>query len=124
MTDLRKAALLAAALAGLAWPVAAQQQQGQPGQMMGQGPMMMRPEMMHDPGMGPGMMMQMPMMQGMGPGSMMGMGPMMGGPGQHIEGRIAFLKAELGSTPEQEQAWNAYAEALRGSASSMQAMHD
>jgi hypothetical protein len=116
MTYVKKATLLTAALAGLAWPVAAQQQ-GQPGRMMGQGSMMTEPGMMH----GPGMMMQMPMMQGMGPG---GMGPMMGGPGQHIEGRIAFLKAELGITPEQEQVWSTYADALRASASSMQGMHD
>jgi hypothetical protein len=67
--------------------------------------------------MGPGTM-DMPMMQGMRPGMMMG------GPGQHIEGRLAFLRAELGITPEQEQVWSTYADALREAASSMQGMHD
>ena len=115
----RKAAVLVLALAGAAWPAAAQQQQGQPGGMMGACPMM-------ESGMmrGPGMMMQMPT-QGMGRGCMMGTGPMMmGGPGQHIEGRLAFLKTELGITPAQEQVWNAYAEAFRASASAMQGMHE
>ncbi|MGK9204184.1 Spy/CpxP family protein refolding chaperone [Sinorhizobium meliloti] len=32
---------------------------------------------------------------------------------EYIEGRIAFLKAELRITPEQEPLWNAFAEALR-----------
>jgi hypothetical protein len=63
-------------------------------------------------------MMDMPMMQGMRSGMMMG------GPGQHIEGRIAFLKTELGITPEQEEVWSAYADALRQAATSMQGMHD
>ena len=114
----RKAAVLALAFAGAAWPAAAQQQQGQPGGM-GACPMM-------EPGMmrGSGMMIQMPT-QGMGRGCMMGMGPMMmGGPGQHIEGRLAFLKTELGITPAQEQVWNVYAEAFRASASAMQGMHE
>jgi hypothetical protein len=120
---------LLVALLGVA--TEAQAQQGQQGQMMGHGSMMtgMVPcgpgMMMHD---GSGTMMQMPMMHGMGPmmgaGTMMAMGPMMGGPGQHIEGRLAFLKTELAITPAQEQVWNAYAEALRASASSMQGMHD
>ncbi len=49
---------------------------------------------------------------------------MMGEPGQHIDGRIAFLKAELKITPEQEKLWNAYAEAMRQESASMQAMHE
>jgi hypothetical protein len=66
---------------------------------------------------------------GMAPGSpgmpnMMGQGSMMGGPGMsgmmqmmhggaHIEGRLAFIKAELRITPEQEKAWADFAAALR-----------
>ncbi len=114
----RKAAAFALALAGAAWPVAAQQQQERPGGMVG-ACLMMESGMMR----GSGMMMQMPT-QGMGRACMMGMGPMMGGPGQHIEGRLAFLKTELGITPAQEQVWNAYAEAFRASASAMQGVHE
>lgn len=112
---------LAAVVAALALPAAAQQtEQGSatrmPGQgMMGQG--MMGPGMQGGMMMCPGMM-DMPMMQGMRSGMMMG------GPGQHIEGRIAFLKTELGITPEQEEVWSAYADALREAATSMQGMHD
>jgi hypothetical protein len=50
---------------------------------------------------------------------MMGPGMM----GQHVEGRIAFLRAELGITPAQEAPWNAFAEALRASAQAMADMH-
>ena len=61
-----------------------------------------------------GMMGAMPMMR-------MGMMRMMGmmGPGSgmstidHIEGRIAFLRAELKITDAQMSAWNAFADALR-----------
>jgi len=42
----------------------------------------------------------------------------MGMPGhdfsQHIEGRIAFLKTEIGITDSQAPLWNAFADALRG----------
>lgn len=37
----------------------------------------------------------------------------------HVEGRIAFLKAELGITEDQLAQWNAFADALRGSAKTM-----
>lgn len=49
--------------------------------------------------------------------------PMMGRMqfGQHVEGRIAFLKAELKITDPQTAQWNAYAEALRANANRMQA---
>lgn len=66
-------------------------------------------------GMGPGM--AMPMMRGgmpMGAG-MMGHGMM----GQHVEGRIAFLKAEIGITEAQTAQWNAFAEALRANGRAM-----
>ncbi len=65
-------------------------------------------------------------------GSMMdgGMGQMMGSmpsgrggsammPFQHTEGRIAFIKAELGVTDAQTPQWNALADALRASSKSM-----
>lgn len=114
MSVVRNAALIAAMLVAMALPAAAQpqQQSGQPGTMM-------QPGMKHCPGMmGPGMMGSG--MMGQGPG----MGPMMGGPGQHVEGRIAFLKAELKITPEQEKPWNAFAEAMRQESASMRAMHE
>jgi hypothetical protein len=57
----------------------------------------------------------------MGPGGGMAM---MGGPGgigmmemaDHVEGRIAFLKAELKITGAQMPPWNAFADALRANA--------
>ncbi|MDE3775586.1 hypothetical protein CN154_27595 [Sinorhizobium meliloti] len=38
---------------------------------------------------------------------------------EYIEGRIAFLKAELRITPEQEPLWNAFAEGLRANTRGM-----
>jgi hypothetical protein len=89
-------------------------------------------------GMGPGMMG--PGWQ-MGPGSMgrnwptgpgwMGMMGMMGGcpmwgtEGQaatFIDGRLAFLKAELAITDAQKAAWDAYADATKRNLQSMQGM--
>lgn len=68
--------------------------------------------------MGPGMM---GMMQMMGDCPMMGM--MMGtGTSTFAEGRIAFLKAELGITDAQKVAWEAYAAALKKNLEGMQAM--
>jgi hypothetical protein len=64
----------------------------------------------------------------MGPGGMMGMMggcPMMGTDGQassFIEGRIAFLKAELAITDAQKGAWDAYADGTKRNLQSMQAM--
>ena len=73
--------------------------------------------------MGMGMMDQMPgrtmaMMDGNCP--MMGM---MGGTDASAfsEGRIAFLKAELGVTDAQKSAWEAYAAALKKNLEGMQA---
>ena len=43
-------------------------------------------------------------------------------PGQHIEGRVAFLKAELGITDVQMPQWNAYADTLRANGRGMQGM--
>ncbi len=68
---------------------------GTPGMMMG--------------GMSP-IMQMMPMMQGDGMGMM---------PFDHIEGQIAFYKAELGITDAQLPEWNTFADALRSSAKNM-----
>jgi len=63
----------------------------------------------------------------MGMMGMMGMGecPMMGegGAPSFAEGRIAFLKAELGITDAQKAVWDSYAEALRKNLKGMQGMH-
>jgi hypothetical protein len=60
------------------------------------------------------MMTMMQMMQG---GMMpMGMGPRSGDPFRHIEGQIAFYKAELKITDAQAPQWNAFADALRANA--------
>lgn len=40
-------------------------------------------------------------------------------PTEHVEGRIAFLKAELGITEAQLPKWTAYADALRATAKTM-----
>ena len=66
----------------------------------------------HAQAMGPGMMSGQGMGQGMGPGMM----------DSHVEGRIAFLKAELEITPAQEKLWVVYADALRASAKDMAGM--
>lgn len=54
--------------------------------------------------------------------TMMHGGQAMGMPMRHIEGRIAFLKAELKLTPAQEPQWNAFAAAIRAGAKSGQGM--
>ncbi len=72
----------------------------------------------------------MPQRGMMGQGSAM---PMMSGPGRmgmmrmmgiadHVEGRIAFLRAELKITEAQMPQWNAFAEALRANARRMSEM--
>lgn len=55
----------------------------------------------------------MKMMSGMMPGMMSGMMPGMGGPADYLEGRIAFLQAELEISAEQQAAWTGFADALR-----------
>jgi hypothetical protein len=85
------------------------QAQGMMGYGWGQG--MMGPNGMMGPGMhgtmGYGMM---------GPGMMMGYGPVM-------DGQLAYLKAELGITDAQTQAWDDYVKALKGRTTTMQSMH-
>lgn len=79
-----------------------------------QSPQSMPGWQMHGPMSGQGMMMGLGMMG-------TGMMPMMGmmDPGQHIEGRIAFLKTELRVTEAQSPQWNAFADALRANAKRM-----
>ena len=69
----------------------------------------------------PDMMRQMMAGRGMG-GERAGMG--MGMPFEHIEGRIAYLKAELKITDAQTAPWNAFADALRANAGAMKTMHE
>jgi hypothetical protein len=85
---------------------AAQQGAANPGGMMGMmGPGMMSPGMMGM--MGPGMMAG-------ASGSAMCIA--MAG---HIDGRLAYLKAELKITEAQEQLWNTYAAATRDNTNTM-----
>jgi hypothetical protein len=107
---MRKApVVIAAALfaLGAAAGAGAQQQGPQHGSMMRPGMMMgMDPD---DWGVVPMMMRMHEMMMGQGSMPMMGMG-------QHVEGRLAFLKAELKITPAQEPLWNTFAETMRANA--------
>lgn len=109
-------ALCAAALSpALAQPA----DQPQVGMMGGGCPMM---DMMGRGMAGQGMMGQGP---GMGMGQGQGRG-MMGGPanmGAMIDGRLAYLKAELGITAEQTAAWDGYAAAVKARVGTMQDMH-
>ena len=91
----------------------------------------MGPGMMNQGMMGPGMMNMMgpgscSMMGGMGQGMMMGMqgmmnpammGMMMGGPA--AQGRLAYIKAELGLTDAQTPAWDAYVSAVNARVTAM-----
>lgn len=72
--------------------------------------------------MGQGMMGQGSMMGQGGQGMMMGQHGM--GPGRFVEGRIAFLEAELALTDDQRPLFDAYAGAMREQATAMQAMHE
>lgn len=63
----------------------------------------------------------MSMMGGPDRMGMMGMMGMMG-IAQHVEGRIAFLKAELKISEAQTPQWNTFAEALRSNATRMSGM--
>jgi hypothetical protein len=75
---------------------------------------------------GPGMMGGNMMGQGqMGPAGMMPMMNMMMGAqsgAEHIDGRLAFIKAELKITDAQVSQWNAFAEAVRGNVGAMAEM--
>jgi len=95
----------------------AQPQGGMQG-MMGKGGMM--PGMMGQQGAESGSMpMSCPMMA-KDTGSMGGMGM----PFEHVEGRIAFLKAELGINDTQNKPWSAFADALRRNAEVHRTLHE
>jgi hypothetical protein len=73
-------------------------------------------------------MMRTMMARMMSGDSMPNMGPMMGPRAgmaslQHIEGQIAFYKAELHITDAQTTQWNAFADALRAGAKRLQAVY-
>ncbi len=92
-------------------------QQGMPGMMQG-GAMPMG----HDQMMGHGQMMDRETMmghEGGGSEGMMGGGGMMCHMSEHVDGRLAFLKAELKITDAQTPQWSAFAEAFRGNAQKM-----
>ena len=105
--------------------------------MGGQAGMMAMMNMMNQAGMtpmmammGPNGMMTFGMMDSQGqpvimmsgfPDESMGMPAMRGSLADHIDGRIAYLKAELKITEAQDPLWNAFADALRSSAA--QARH-
>ena len=64
------------------------------------------------------------MMGGQGMGMMQGGAGMQGmqmGPGKHVEGRLAFLRAEIGITEAQAPAWNSFADAVRKAGKDMMA---
>ncbi len=84
-----------------------------------------------------GMPMPGPGAQGGQPGAMGGMAGMMemmrsmmaggggmGMPFEHVEGRIAYLKAELGITGAQSAPWAVFADAMRADAAAMRAAHE
>jgi hypothetical protein len=85
------------------------------GKMMGgdMGQMMPMMRMMQSMQMMQSMRMMDGMMQRDGGGGMAMM------PGQHVEGRIAYLKAELGIAEAQLPQWNAFADAMREGAKAM-----
>lgn len=94
---------------------------GQPGMMMGMDQMRAMMSGMMGPQDG-----QLGMMGNMGAmmRSMMPQQSGMGLPFEHVEGRIAFLKAELTITDAQTPPWNAFADTLRANAKTHQAMHE
>jgi LTXXQ motif family protein len=114
----------------LSIPAVAQQQKHHPGQPAGSAnqtqaaPQSMMGDMQGMMGNMRGMMGYMQEMMGHMQGMMGGMGPM-GGRGMmsamagHVEGRIAFLKAELHITDAQQPLWNAVAESIRANAKTM-----
>jgi hypothetical protein len=85
-----------------------------PGGAVGTMPMTDMGGMMDD-----GMRQMMPMMRMMQGAMMQGAGGMGMMPFDHIEGRIAFYKTELGITDAQLPQWNAFADALRNGAKGM-----
>lgn len=118
MTRTTRAMLAAALAAGLSAPAAAQM-----GSMMrGDGPGWMYDE--NGYGLKHGEDSRGRMGRGWGGGHMMGMGGMMGDPGEHMDGRLAFIEAELGITEDQHDEWEAFASAVRDAAEGMRPMHE
>jgi hypothetical protein len=128
MKSIKMSAAAALVIAAAMIGTASAQNQQNPGGMMGPG--MMSPGMMSPGMMGPGMMS--PGMTGsgiMGPGMMgddgSGPGMMRWGPAMcsamasHLEGRLAYSKAELKITETQESLWNSYAAAARDNTKTM-----
>ncbi len=75
--------------------------------------------------MGMGMMGGCPMMGGIKSPGQMGQMPMRGMMmrGPMVEGRLAYMKAELGITEAQSAAWEGYITAVKARMASMQGMH-
>lgn len=125
MTKVFATAALALALNVTAFAPSFAQMPGQGGPMMGMmgGGCMMGQNMMGSGMMGQGMMGQ----------GQMGAGGGMGGPGMMrgqprmaamVDGRLAYLKTELGITDAQADAWNGYAEAIKGRVETMRDMRE
>ena len=114
-----RTAIAAAALAMTAVMIGAAGAEDQPAQPDSSSGSMMGPhDMTIHGGMGPGMMMH----GGMGLGMMGGGGSghaMCGAMADHIDGRLAYVKAELKITDAQEPLWNSYAAAARDNANGM-----
>jgi hypothetical protein len=116
MRSLNKSAVVALALAAaIVGTAVAQDQSAQQGTSPGS---TWVPRGMMGGSMGPGMMG----FGGMGAWMMGGSGSaeaMCSAMGSHIEGRLAYIKAELKVTDAQESLWNAYAVAARDNAKTM-----
>jgi hypothetical protein len=104
-------------LAALGPSLAQTNDQGGPGfGMMGGGCPMMGM-------MGQGMMGRGMMGGGMWGGGMWGQGVMGNRMNAIADGRLAYLKTELGITQAQEEAWNGYAKAVKDRVEVMQGLH-
>lgn len=114
--------LITALVSAIALPLAAAAEQSHHPASAEQTPTEVQTEMG-----GPMMMQQGRMMMGHGmmSGSMMSCPMMATSDDQYsrIEGRLAFLKAELSITQSQEQSWNTFAEAFRDSHEKRKAQH-
>jgi hypothetical protein len=122
MTKSKILTLVVTLLAAIAMAGGAQaQQDSKPDSQQPGGPMMGGGMGQGGPMMGGGMGQGGPMMghHGMRRGMGGGYGSMCGRMTSHIEGRLAFLKAELNITPQQESLWNDYASAVRDNAKSV-----
>jgi hypothetical protein len=112
--------VIASGLATMAAAPSMAQQSTQNTPMMGQGGMMggmMGGRMMSEGDSG--------MMGGCPMGDMMGgKDDMMMGSVPMMEGRLAYIKADLEITPAQQQAWNAFADAVRARQTAMRSAHE